>query len=79
MGDMHFGARNALKFSALSNNPDLLVLIQRMQKLGLVLMLRQRLVPEQRRLRQERVKLLIEEGRKQLLLGWKHQLSSGGR
>ena len=76
---MHFGARNALKFSALSNNPDLLVLIQRMQKLGLVLMLRQRLVPEQRRLRQERVKLLIEEGRKQLLLGWKHQLSSGGR
>ena len=22
LGDMHFGARNALKFSALSNNPD---------------------------------------------------------
>jgi hypothetical protein len=25
LGDMHFGARNALKFSALSNNPDFFV------------------------------------------------------
>ena len=26
LGDMHFGARNALKFSALSNNPGLFAL-----------------------------------------------------
>ena len=39
----------------------------------------QRLVPEQRRLHQRGVKLLVEEGRRQLLLGWRHQLSSGGR
>ena len=55
------------------------VLTQRMQKLRLVLMLRQRLVPEQRRLYQKGVKLLVEEGRRRLLLGWRHQLSSGGR
>ena len=56
-----------------------LVLARRRQKLGLVLMLRQRLVTEQRKLHQKGVKLLTEEGRRQLLLGWRHQLSSGGR
>jgi hypothetical protein len=55
------------------------VLTQRMQKLRLVLVLGQRLVSEQRKLHQKRVKLLVEEGRRQLLLGWRHQLSSGGR
>ena len=40
----------------------------------MVLMLRQRLVPEQRRLHQKGVKLLAGQGRRQPLLGWKHQL-----
>ena len=55
------------------------VLAQRMQKLRLVLVLEQRLVPEQRELHQRDVKLLVEEGRRQLLLGWRYQLRSGGR
>jgi hypothetical protein len=50
-----------------------LVLIQRKQNLGLVLVQRQRLVPGQRRLDQRDVKLLIVKGRRQLLLGWRHQ------
>ena len=51
-----------------------LVLIKRKHNLGLVLVQRQRLVLGQRRLHQRDMKLLIVKGRRQLLLGWRHQL-----
>ena len=51
-----------------------LVRTQREQKLGLMLVLRQRLVPGQMWLHQRRVLLLVVKGRMQGLPEWRHQM-----